>query len=118
MEEEKKEEQHEITTKVIERPEKSGGEDEYGEATVPRINKPDVEYLIPGLSSRDSLTTILSYLPIKDLVNACKLNRFGFHLVMDEDVRTKILSWELDKTEETRINNYLISLIQTTDENE
>jgi hypothetical protein len=34
---------------------------------------------------------------------------------MDEAVRRRILGWKPEKEEETRINNYILSLIQAID---
>lgn len=112
MEEEKKE----ISTAVGKREEEDFNE--YGEAKVPEVGEPTCDFMLPNLKSRQALIKILSYLPIKDLVASTKLNRFAFKFILDEENRKSILSWDLDKTEETRINNYLISLIQTTDEKE
>ena len=82
---------------------------------MPKVGEPTTDSIFPGLSGVNQHVAILSFLHYKDLIKVLKTCRYGFHFIMDESVRRRILHWKPEKEEETRINNYILSLIQAID---
>lgn len=89
------------------------GESEYYK--VPKIDEPKSATPLPGLRGVNEHITIFSYLHYKDLIKLAKTSRAAFKFIMDQDQRKGILHWKPDKDEETKINNYILSLIQGID---
>jgi len=82
---------------------------------VPKIGEPTTGSIFPGLSGVNEQVAVLSCLHYKDLIKVAKTCRQGFSFIMDESVRRRVLHWKPEKEEETRINNYILSLIQAID---
>ena len=82
----------------------------------PKISDSASATLFPDLRSRDSLVNILSFLELQDLVAMVKLNKFAYHFICNEKNREQILSWDLPKEEESRINNYILSMLNQSEE--
>ncbi len=82
---------------------------------IPKIGEPTTNSIFPGLVGVNEHASILSFLSYKDLIKVTKTCRQGFNFIMDETLRRRILHWKPDKEEETRINNYILSLIQAID---
>lgn len=98
---------------VIPPKEEKKGESEYYK--IPKVDDAKADSSLPGLHGVNEQITILSYLHYKDLIKVAKTSRFAFKFVMDQDTRKGILNWKPEKEEETRINNYILSLIQAID---
>eukprot|EP00831_Metopus_contortus_P033062 TRINITY_DN2655_c0_g1_i6.p1 TRINITY_DN2655_c0_g1~~TRINITY_DN2655_c0_g1_i6.p1 ORF type:complete len:101 (-),score=19.63 TRINITY_DN2655_c0_g1_i6:60-362(-) len=81
----------------------------------PKTGEPKADTVFPGLTGVNEQIAILSFLDYKDLVKIAKVNRFAFQFVMEETARKRIQHWKPSKEEETRINNYILSLIQAID---
>lgn len=93
--------------------EEKKGEGEYYK--IPKVEEPKSSNVFPGLQGVNEQITIMSFLHYKDIIKIAKTSRAGFKFVMDQDSRKGILCWKPEKEEETRINNYILSLIQGID---
>ena len=82
---------------------------------LPKTGDATTNTIFQGLTGVNEHVAILSYLHWKDLIKVAKTCRMAFQFIIDEDTRKRILSWKPDKDEETRINNYILSLIQAID---
>ena len=75
---------------------------------IPIVGDPKYDHLYPGLKSKNSMLNVLSFLPIKDLVECTKVNRYIYKIVMDEDTRNnRILFWDFSYDEEMIVNKFL-----------
>jgi hypothetical protein len=106
--EKKEEEKKPVTTEELKKQ-----ESEFEK--IPKIGAPTTSGIFPGLSGVNEHISILSFLHYKDLIKILKTCRQGYSFIMDEAVRRRILGWKPEKEEETRINNYILSLIQAID---
>jgi len=82
---------------------------------IPKVGEPTAKSIFPGLAGVNEQIAILSHLHYKDLVKVVKTCRQAYCFIMDETVRRRILHWKPEKEEETKINNYILSLIQAID---
>ena len=105
-------EKKEETVKVPEaKKEDTKKEEEEEKVEVPVVGPPKNDFLFNKLKSKNSLINIVSFLPIKDLVEATKDNRYVYNIVMNEDNRKKnILKWEFTFEEEQLLNTFLTDL--------
>jgi hypothetical protein len=86
-------------------------EEEEDKVEIPVVAEPKTDYLFAKLKSKNSLTNILSFLPIKDLVEVTKANRYVYKIVMNEETRKKnILKWDFTFEEEQLLNTFLTDL--------
>ena len=86
-------------------------EEEEDKVELPVVGEPKTDYLIPKLKSKNSLINILSFLPVKDLVEMTKTNRYVYKIVMNEETRKKnILRWDFTFEEEQLLNTFLTDL--------
>ena len=82
---------------------------------IPKIGEPKESSVFPGLSGVNQHVAILSFLHYRDLIKVVKTSRQAFHFIMDEETRRRVLNWKPERDEETRVNNYILSLIQAID---
>ena len=97
---------------------KEEGEDKKYESDYekrPKVAEGSSGSVFPGLTGVNQQVAILSFLHYKDVIKMIKTSRDAYHFIMEEGVRRRILSWKPEKEEETRINNYILSLIQAID---
>ncbi len=85
---------------------------------MPKVGEPANTQIFPGLSGVSEPIVILSFLHYQDLIKLAKTSRAAYNFVMDMQARKRILHWKPDKEEETRINNYILNLIQAIDNKE
>ena len=84
----------------------------------PKVGEPTSKSIFTGLTGVNEHVAILSFLHYRDLIKVAKSSRYAFNFIMDAQARKRILGWKPDKEEETRINNYILSLIQAIDTKE
>ena len=90
--------------------------EEMPDIELPKIDPPHIPHLFPQTSNIATLTNILSFLEIPDLINVTKVNRYAYHFIIDTNTRKRILSWELPREEESRVNNYILSMLAQSEE--